>query len=150
MAKTRIHHTKYAAYTACLQYGAEVLSFVGGMGVLLAALGYSVTNSFGHTALNIYWVSVPFLVYILYSTGKIILSRSIRFSIPLLVLGIYGGLLPVVWDVTNILEEHHRWCHEGMPNVPTYRVALMIAYGIAVLMTVGLFLYKEYRNGLHP
>ena len=150
MAKTHIHHTKYAAYTICLLYGVDVLSFVGGMGMLFAALGYSITNSSGHTALNIYGISMPFLVYILYSTGKIVRSRSTCFAVPSLVLGIYGGLLPVVWDVTNILEQHHRWCHEGMPGVPAYRVVLMFTYGLVVLMTVGRFLDKEYRNGLHP
>jgi len=93
-------------------------------------------------------VSLPFFADILYGGGKILLPCSKRFVFPSLVLGVFGSVLPLVWDVTNILEEHQRWCKEGMPATPSYRVAFMMTYGLLVLVTTGFLLVKEPREGV--
>jgi hypothetical protein len=143
-------NTQHRLYAKIILYGVEALGFAGGMVFLLFALWYSISNASGHTGINIYWVSLPFIAYVLYGGGKVLIPCSKRFVSPYLILGLFGSMLPWVWDVTNILEQHSRWCDEGMPDVPPYRVMLMLSYGFIILFITGFLLYTEYCKGLHP
>jgi hypothetical protein len=140
-------NTQHRLYAKIILYGVEALGFAGGMVFLLFALWYSISNASGHTGINIYWVSLPFIAYVLYGGGKVLIPCSKRFVSPYLILGLFGSMLPWVWDVTNILEQHSRWCDEGMPDVPPYRVCSCFRMGSLSFSSEDFFCTRNIVRG---
>jgi len=104
--------------------------FIGITGslILILAIGYSIKNKSGHTSLNPYDMILPFLFFVILGCVNLYRKQK-RIGKPLIVIGLLGIILPILWDLTNILNEYNHWCKEGLPLAPSYRIPLMLIYG---------------------
>ena len=118
---------------------------IGGLLTLLLAIGYSIDNKSGHTGFNPYYMILPFLFLVILGCLNLFLKQK-RLAKFLTIVGLMGIALPMLWDLTEILNEYESWIIEGMPSVPNYRVPLMLIYGAIPLFYCLRICLKQFKK----